>query len=188
MIIRGEKVNLRPIAPADLERMVAWSRDPELAEYMPGNYPESLEQAADWLQRILSDRHNKRWSIVTKEGNLIGDIELDQIAWRSAQAELRVCIGEKGLWNRGLGTDAVRTVIAHAFEKMGLEQIYLRVFNENVRAIRCYSKAGFRKEGRIERRDPSGRLREILLMRILRSEYERAQVREMEDPRHLTAS
>ncbi|NLN28566.1 MAG: GNAT family N-acetyltransferase [Firmicutes bacterium] len=174
MIIRGEKVNLRPVEPADLERMVAWSQDPELAEYTEGNYPCSMEEAASWLQRVRSDRHNKRWSIVTKQGLLIGDIELDQIAWRGAHAELRICIGEKAYWNQGLGTDAVRAVVAHAFENMSLEQVYLRVFADNARAVRCYLKAGFRKEGRIERRDPAGRPRQVLLMRVLRSEYLRS--------------
>lgn len=188
MIIPGEKVNLRPVEPADLERMVAWSQDPEIAECLDGNYPTNMEEAAAWLQGVLSDRHNKRWSIVTKEGTLIGDIELDQIAWRSAHAELRICIGEKVFWNQGLGTDAVKAVVAYAFKEMGLEQVYLRVFTENSRAVRCYTKAGFRKEGRIERRDTSGRQREILLMRILRSEYMRAQELAARNTRHLTAS
>ena len=37
------------------------------------------------------------------ENQLIGDIELDHIAWRSGDAELRIRIGRKDLWNRGLG-------------------------------------------------------------------------------------
>lgn len=187
MIIRGEKVNLRPVAPADLERMVAWSQDPQVCKFLDGNYPQTLEEATEWLKRVLSDRHNKRWSVLTEGGTLIGDIELDHITWRSGDAELRVCIGEKMFWNQGYGTDAVRTVVAHAFKEMGLKRVYLRVFAENVPAVRCYTKAGFRKEGRLERLDQSGRPREILLMRILRSEYERMHARRAADSKHLTA-
>lgn len=187
MIIQGEKVNLRPIAPADLERMVAWSQDPEVCQYLDGNYPQNLEDANGWLQKVLSDRHNKRWSLLTKSGRLIGDIELDHITWRSGEAELRVCIGEKSFWNQGYGTDAVSTVIAHAFDGMGLKRVYLRVFTENVRAIRCYTKSGFRKEGRLERLDTTGRPREILLMRILRSEYERSREQASPKSAHLSA-
>lgn len=173
MIIRGDKVDLRPVAPADLERLVAWSQDEEVRQYLDGNYPPTLDEAHEWLQRVLSDRHNKRWAILTKAGRLIGDIELDHITWRSGEAELRICIGEMSFWNQGYGTDAVRTAVAHAFRDMGLRCVYLRVFAENARAIRCYTKVGFRKEGRIERRDPEGRRREIYLMRLLRSEFER---------------
>lgn len=172
-MIRGEKVNLRPVGPADLERLVAWSQDPEVNEFLEGDYPESLERAGEWLERILSDRHNKRWAILTKAGQLIGDTELDHITWRSGDAELRICIGDKSFWNRGYGTDAVQAVLHHAFGEMELQRVYLRVFSQNARAIRCYMKAGFRKEGRLERRDRFGRPREILLMRILRAEYER---------------
>ena len=132
MIIRGEKVNLRPVEPADLERMVAWSQDPELAEYTEGNYPCSMEEAASWLQRVRSDRHNKRWSIVTKQGLLIGDIELDQIAWRGARGAADMHRG-KGLLEPGAGNGCRPAVVAHAFENMSLEQVYLRVFADNAR-------------------------------------------------------
>lgn len=177
MIIRGEKVNLRPVAPADLERLVAWSQDPEVSQFLDGDYPVSLEDASEWLHKVLGDRHNKRWAILTKGGRLIGDVELDHITWRSGDAELRICIGEKNFWNQGFGTDAVQTLLRQAFSEMRLNRIYLRVFADNVRAIRCYTKSGFRKEGRLERLDQSGTPREIFLMRILRTEYERTQSR-----------
>jgi RimJ/RimL family protein N-acetyltransferase len=59
---------------------------------------------------------------------------------------------------------------------MSLSRVYLRVFSSNLRAVRCYEKAGFRKEGRLKRRSQSGQLEEILLMRILREEYLRRSV------------
>ena len=129
MIIRGEKVNLRPVEPADLERMVAWSQDPELAEYTEGNYPCSMEEAASWLKRVRSDRHNKRWSIVTKQGLLIGDIELDQIAWRGP----RRCgyASGKGLLEPGAGNGCRPGGRGSCLREHEPEQVYLRVFADN---------------------------------------------------------
>ncbi len=63
------------------------------------------------------------------------------------------------------------TLINYSFSKMALQRVYLRVYASNQRAIRCYEKAGFRKEGRLKRRSQSGSLEEIFLMRILRNEY-----------------
>lgn len=171
MIIRGEKVSLRPITPSDLPRLVEWSQDPEVKRHLEGDYPLNLEEASIWFRSMLSDRHNKRWAIVAADGHLIGDIELDHITWRSGEAELRICIGEKAYWDQGYGTDAVSTVCRHAFDDMQLQRVYLRVFADNPRAVRCYAKAGFRKEGRLRRPDQSGTLREIFLMRLLQTEY-----------------
>lgn len=171
MIIRGEKVLLRPIHVADFPKLVSWSNDPEVSKYVEGEYPKTLEEYPLWHREQQSDRHSHHLAITTHSDVLIGQIELDHIAWRSGDAELRIRIGEKEFWDRGYGTDAVRTLVEHAFSTMRLNRVYLRVLNVNKRAIRCYEKVGFRKEGRIRRPGPDGEEITILLMRILASEY-----------------
>lgn len=174
MVISGEKVRLRAITAADFPRIVAWSNDEEVSHFLEGDYPLCLEDCPSWLQKAKSDRHNKRFAIVIKDDNeFIGDIELDHITWRSGDAELRIRIGEKMRWDQGYGTDAVRALLEHSFMQMNLSRIYLRVFTSNLRALRCYQKAGFKKEGRLVRRSPSGEPREIILMRVLKQEFMR---------------
>lgn len=171
MLISGEKVQLRPVVPTDFARMVTWSQDSEVTRYLDAGYPADIEECPGWLQEAQSSRHTQLFAVVTRDDGLIGDIELDHITWRSGDAELRIRIGERHLWDRGYGTDAVLTLLEHAFRHMSLSRVYLRVFAANARAIRCYEKAGFRKEGRLRRRTRSGTMSEILLMRILRDEY-----------------
>jgi RimJ/RimL family protein N-acetyltransferase len=171
VLISGEKVQLRPVVPSDFPRIVTWGRDSEVTRFLDADYPMSLEECPAWLQEAESSRHTQLFAIVTQNGELIGDIELDHITWRSGDAELRIRIGERHLWDRGYGTDAVITLLDHAFSNMTLSRVYLRVFSANGRAVRCYEKAGFRKEGRLRRRARDGHEKEILLMRILRDEY-----------------
>lgn len=171
MIIRGEKVFLRPIRPSDFPKLAAWSRDREIARYVGGQYPTRLEEYAEWHRRLQSDRHSHHLAISTHDDVLIGHIELDHIAWRSGDAELRIRIGERQHWGRGYGTEAVRLLLSHAFSSLNLKRVYLRVFSFNERAIRCYRKAGFRREGMLVRRAPDGQRRTVLLMRILRDEF-----------------
>jgi len=102
---------------------------------------------------------------------LIGDVELDHIAWRSGDAELRIRIGEPQWRGRGFGTEAVRLLLAYAFGALRLNRVYLRVLSYNAPAIACYRKAGFKAEGVVTRR-VDGDLREIVLMRILRDEFQ----------------
>jgi len=183
MIIRGEKVFLRPIRPSDFPKLAAWSRDREIARYVGGQYPTRLEEYAEWHRRLQSDRHSHHLAISTHDDVLIGHIELDHIAWRSGDAELRIRIGEKSFWDQGYGTDAVRTLVEYAFRSMRLSRVYLRVFTSNVRAIRCYEKVGFRKEGRLTRPGPDGRLATILLMRITRADLAACRRGGRRDPR-----
>jgi len=173
MIIPGEKVLLRPIQPSDFPQLVSWSNDPELSAYIEGDYPNTLEACPEWYQNGKANRHSQRYAIViAADDRLIGDIELDHIAWRSGDAELRIRIGEKEYWDQGYGTDAVMSLAGDAFTRMNLSRIYLRVFSFNERAIRCYEKCGFRKEGRMRREAPDGSRAWVYLMRLLKHEFE----------------
>jgi RimJ/RimL family protein N-acetyltransferase len=163
--LRGTWVQLRPITAEDLPELLPWNQDEEINSLADGDYPAEMAAAQEWLTQILSDRYRKYFVIVLND-EVIGDIELDHIAWRSGDAEMRIRIGRKDLWNQGLGTDAVETMLNYAFKRLNLTRIYLRVYAHNKRAIRCYTKSGFVGEGRL-----NSRYGKILLMRITRSEY-----------------
>ncbi len=45
-------------------------------------------------------------------------------------------IGEKDFWDKGYGTDYVKTVVKYSFKVLGLHRVWLRVFSFNKRAIK----------------------------------------------------
>jgi diamine N-acetyltransferase len=60
----------------------------------------------------------------------------------------------------------------HGFNTLNLNRIYLRVVENNPRAIRAYEKAGFIHEGRQRKAEfKGGRYLDFLVMSMLRSEY-----------------
>ncbi|MBI2914932.1 MAG: GNAT family N-acetyltransferase [Firmicutes bacterium] len=171
MSFEGERVRLCPVEPADFDKLVQWANDPEVNRFTHGDYPATNEECLAWHRRVRENRQKQYHGITLKDGTLIGDVELDHIAWRSGDAELRIRIGERDYWDRGYGTDAVMCLLRHAFLKMNLARVYLRVYSWNGRAIRCYEKCGFKKEGRLVRRDAVPPYREIVLMRVTRDEF-----------------
>ncbi len=175
-MMRGDLVILRPINRDDFVKIVAWSKDPDVHSLMDGDLPESLEECEEWHKRIASDRYNKVFSITTLDGELIGDIELNHITWRNGHAEMRVRIGEKDYWDKGYGTDAVMCLLLYAFSELSLQRVYLRVYGFNHRAIRCYEKCNFKKEGRLRRTINDVEVRDIVLMRVMREEFLRKQL------------
>ncbi len=172
MNLYGDKVMLRPIQKEDFDRIVYWSNLPEIGRFSEGDYPADLGQCDSWYKRLKSNRYQKRFAIIL-DNSIIGDIELDHIAWRSGDAELRIRIGEIDLWDHGYGTDAICTLLQHAFHTLDLSRIYLKVYTDNYRAISCYHKAGFTKEGKLSRGYNDSSFREIFLMKILKQEFER---------------
>lgn len=108
---------------------------------------------------------------IMKQGQPIGEIALDQIAWRSGEAELKISIEDEKLHNHGYGTEAICALLKQAFLKMNLNRIYLRVHARNTIAVRCYEKVGFKKEGRLQRRTEQSAKEIIYLMGISRQEF-----------------
>ncbi|HAW71724.1 MAG TPA: hypothetical protein DHD79_02700 [Firmicutes bacterium] len=169
----GEKTVIRPIAPGDLRYILEWNNDQELQKFLGGDSASTLEKCRAWYRQALSDRHAKYCLICSTAGVPLGDLELINISWRSGDAELRIRIGEKNCWNHGYGTDSVQALLRYAFSDMGLNRIYLRVYYHNTRAIHVYEKCGFKREGILRNKKPRPGFQDIILMRIIRSEYER---------------
>ncbi len=108
---------------------------------------------------------------IMKHGEPIGEIALDQIAWRSGEAELKISIEDNRLHNHGYGTEAILVLLDQAFRKMNLKRIYLRVHARNTVALRCYEKVGFKKEGRLQRRTEQSVREVIYLMGISNKDF-----------------
>jgi RimJ/RimL family protein N-acetyltransferase len=171
-VFAGLRVRLRPVKEDDIEQLLKWDSDEEITRWT-GKHFDNSEDARAWY---LHNRHPFRRTMVIEldDGRPIGEVEVVNIAWRSGIAEIRVVIGDKSLWNRGLGRDAVYTFVRGLFQTTSLREIFLRVDSNNVRARRCYRKVGFRAQGRVWVPGESGaeRSRCLILMSITQDELE----------------
>jgi RimJ/RimL family protein N-acetyltransferase len=102
----------------------------------------------------------------------VGNCSFHVQDWRVRSAELGIFIGDKAYWGKGYGSEVMRLLLAHGFGILNLNRIYLRVYENNQRAIRAYEKAGFVHEGRMRQAEfRNGGYEDILLMSVLRSEW-----------------
>lgn len=104
-------------------------------------------------------------------GVFLGEIVLLDHDKTNRSASLRIALAE-GAQGGGHGTEALRFVLAYAFDRLGLHRVGLDVFAFNARAIHVYERVGFRHEGRV--RDAlwwEGVAHDSLLMGILAPEW-----------------
>ena len=85
--------------------------------------------------------------ITVDSGLAIGSCQLTNINYVHRSAELQIRIGRSDYQNKGAGSEAVRLLIQHGFDKLELHRIMLHVFSTNLRAIHVYKKNGFQQEG-----------------------------------------
>ncbi|GAG67205.1 unnamed protein product, partial [marine sediment metagenome] len=96
------------------------------------------------------------------------NIGLHRINWRDKNCMLGIFIGDIEDWNKGHGTDAIKTILKYAVDKLSLHKINLHVYEYNPRAIRTYEKCGFKKEGLLrEGHYYNGKYWNVIVMGIL---------------------
>lgn len=140
---------LRQAQEADAHTRVANGRHPEILRmYGMENSnpaPYTLEQSLAWVERGAADP--LAW-VIEYEGRCIGDARLHSLREQDAKATYAIGLQSPAFLGKGLGTEATRLVLAHAFGALGLHRVSLRVLAFNKPAIRCYEKCGFVVEGR----------------------------------------
>ncbi len=175
-MIYGKKVRLRAIERADLPRFVEWLNAPEVRRGLSLVFPLSLPLEEQWFEADLKkEPHERTLAIEAKSRRdwaLIGACSLFRFERYNRNAEFGIVIGDRAYWGRGFGTDAVRTLVGHAFDTLNLHRVYLRVYASNRRAIRVYTKVGFRGEGRLrEDHYIDGNYEDAIVMGMLETEW-----------------
>ena len=173
--MQGKLVRLRAYEKSDADALFRWFADEEVTRWLgPPNFPSRAHQERFIELAQSSSDDAKYFAIETLEGKLVGDCGLRFIDWKSRKAEFFITIGEKQFWGKGLGSDALRIVIRVAFDKMNLNRLWLTVLVDNPRAVRCYEKCGFVREGLLKQESyVDGKYRDVLLMALLRENYDR---------------
>lgn len=164
-MLRGERVVLRPLAEADLARLLEILVHPEVREWW-GDYDEAR------LRRdYLSDDGDTAYAIVRGDevAGMIGYWEEDDPGCRHAGMDVFVAPDRRG---EGLGRDALRTLARHLIDERGHHRLVIDPALANTRAIAAYERVGFRPVGVLRRAErlPGGDWRDCLLMDLLAEE------------------
>ena len=147
--LQGDRVILRDATPLDVTARFALGNTPEI-QAMFGADPTAVrditpEAAEAWVQSHIDDAH--AW-IIEANGTLAGGVRLHTINYSDKRAQIAIGIVDPDALGKGIGTEAMRLLAAHAFDTMGLHRLGCRVLDFNERAIAAYEKVGFVVEGR----------------------------------------
>jgi RimJ/RimL family protein N-acetyltransferase len=176
--MEGKLVRLRGFEKSDLDSVMRFINDEELKRFLGVTealrYPLSRLQEENWIEQITSASGPERiFAIETLDRReFLGHAGLEHLDWVDRRTNLSLFIYNRDNWSRGYGSDALGILMRLVFDRLGLYRLGLRVAASNERAIRCYERAGFRREGVLRcDRFLDGRLQDSLVMSILEPEY-----------------
>ena len=170
----GEGVELRRHRRENYPLYAEWYGDEEvwrLTSWAAG----PMRQAA--VERLYRDRELSSVDdsfAIHRDGaeEPVGIIGLMNVSEANASADLSIIVGFAEHRDQGVGSEAIRLLLRHAFEELGLNRVGLSVFDFNGPAISAYEKIGFVREGRlrkaIRRHDE---FHDAILMSVLADEW-----------------
>ena len=143
----------------------------------PLNLGYSLEESENWYNDIQKDSGKHiRLGIFLLDGNIIGDIGLQNIDWKNRKCDIGVGFSKLEHRNKGYGSEAVALLLEYAFNNMGLIRVEATTQDLNIPAQKSLEKLGFSLEGR--QRNAiywGGKYHDCLLYAILTEEYRKNQ-------------
>ena len=148
--LQTERLKLRQLSMDDLDFVFQHFSDPRVAQYLMDEPPLADHDQARALIEFYQEPETKsynRWAIVRKEDQqVVGTIGYHKWARAYCRAEVGYDLSPD-CWGQGYMSEALREVIRHGFEGMGLHRIEALVYVGNDASVKLLKRMGFQQEG-----------------------------------------
>ncbi len=148
VLIEEKGFRLRRFHLSDIPKLAYHANNASIAARLQDRFPHPYTEAdaRKFIEYALSAEMETVFAIEV-DGEAAGAVGIIfQSDVYSETGELGYWLGEEH-WGRGIVSRAVKAIVRHAFEDLGLRRVYARIFSNNLASKRVLEKAGFTFEG-----------------------------------------
>ena len=147
MLLETERLILRRWEKNDAESLYEYAKDPDVGPIAGWPAHRSIEESRDVIKNVFNGK--EAYAICLKTDNkAIGAVELKlnghtDMTERDDECELGYWLG-KPFWGQGIVPEAVKEMLRHAFEDLGIKTVWVGYYEGNIKSKRVQEKCGFR--------------------------------------------
>ena len=152
-MLKTERLILRRWEDSDAESLFEYAADPDVGPIAGWPPHQSIEESRDVIKNVFNGK--EAYAICLKtDDRAIGAIELKlnghtDLTDRDDECELGYWLG-KPFWGQGIMPEAVKEILRHAFEKIGMTKVWAGYYEGNLKSKRVQEKSGFRYQWKSE--------------------------------------
>lgn len=166
---------IRELELRDLPYMYEWMHDESVTANLQADFASfSIEKVEGFIKGAMEqtdESENLHYAIVDEEDNYMGTISLKNINRKDKNAEYAI-VTRAIAHGKGYAALATKDILRVAFERLGLEKVYLYVSTNNIGANKFYKKCNFIEEGIFRKHlRISGKLEDIRWYSMLKDEF-----------------
>ena len=169
-ILHTERLLLRPVEPADQQKIFEGFSHPEVTRYFDITYPtlESTAVQMEWYANNRKENSGYAWVVCDKLSlEFMGVFSLYFINIKHQRAELGYWLLPP-FWNKGYGTEILTAILHHAKTDLNLHRIAAEVEQENTASIQLLEKNGFERDGILrDYENKNGRFQNLEIWSVL---------------------
>jgi ribosomal-protein-alanine N-acetyltransferase len=174
--LESDRLMLRKMSLEDAPDLFEYASDSQVAQYTTWTPHQSLEDSQIFLNSILEKYQTHEscdWGIIHKgDCKLIGTCGFVNWVQAHHHAEMGYALS-RAYWGQGYMPEAVKAVVAFAFQETNLNRIEARCKLPNQASARVMEKVGFSFEGILRQQMLSkGSFHDMKLYAILREDWE----------------
>ena len=144
---------LRRWEDSDAENLYEYAKDPDVGPIAGWPPHQSVDESRDVIRNVFQGKEAYAICLKTDE-QAIGAIELKlnghtDMTDRDDECELGYWLG-KPFWGQGIMPEAVKEILRHAFEEIGMTKVWVGYYEGNSKSKRVQEKAGFRYQWKSE--------------------------------------
>ena len=145
-------IRLRPYKPSDAWDLLKWwdgRTEEEFVKWSAGafTYPLTIEQLDAYFETWCL-KEGGGWPVMALDasGKPVGHFLVRSVCYSSNAAGLAFIVVDPKCRGKGYGREMISQALSMAFWGMGMERVFLTVFENNPKALACYEASGFRKQ------------------------------------------
>jgi RimJ/RimL family protein N-acetyltransferase len=137
--------------PDSIELLARWRESAQNS--FPAIFPVTLEGTRRWLiKQVLELPDRLLFWIKSSEGEKIGHAGIYRIDFAEGNLELDNVVRGVPRVMRGAMYSGVQAILSWVFGTLRMNDVFLRVFSDNARAVQLYEHCGFRETMRMPMR------------------------------------
>ena len=155
-MLKTERLLLRRWEDSDAENLYEYAKDPDVGPIAGWPPHQSVDESRNVIRTVFQGKEAYAICLKTDE-QAIGAIELKlnghtDMTDRDDECELGYWLG-KPFWGQGIMPEAVKEILRHAFEEIGMTKVWVGYYEGNSKSKRVQEKAGFRYQWKSEGED-----------------------------------
>ncbi len=138
---------LSPLKPENVNsRYVDGLNDPDVNRYLVEvkKHIQTKETVTEFIQYNLESSSAILFGIwIAGKDSHCGTVRLHSIQYNDRTSHIGVCLFDKSVWGKGIGSNAIEVVTKWALNDLGLRWVEAGIYNDNIASQNTFLSAGY---------------------------------------------